>query len=134
MEYKIDDIKKILTKIENLKERRHIEKVKEIIFKENPNVSTTQKSSGVLLFFHNLSQSTYKKLDIFFNKLELDKINRITNTLSDSNDRTISELSDKVEHEIKLSNAEKKLIKKKQYHQQIENNTDDVYISDDDIF
>ena len=64
-EYKIDDIKKLLSKIENVKEKKHLEKIKSIIFKENPNMSTTKKSSGTLLFFHNLSQITYKKLDIF---------------------------------------------------------------------
>jgi hypothetical protein len=45
-EYKIDDIKKILSKIENLKEKSHYEKVREIIYKENPNIDTTKKSSG----------------------------------------------------------------------------------------
>jgi len=140
-EYKIDDIKKILSKIENIKERKHYEKVKEIIFKENPNLETTNKSSGTLLFFHNLTQNTYKKLDSFFTKLENDKINSITNTISESYDKTLSDINtnlsdtDKINTpKIKLSNAEKKIIKKKEYHQQIAQPTDDVYVSDDDIF
>jgi hypothetical protein len=133
-EYTIEEIKKILTKIEKLKEKKHIEKVKEIIFKENPNLSTTKKSSGVLLFFHNLSQSTYKKLDIFFNKLEKEKMNILSATLSENYEKTLSEISDLCEPKVKLSNAEKKIIKKKNYHKQIEEKSDDIYVSDDDVF
>ncbi len=132
-EYRIEDIKKLLTQIENLKERKHIEKVKKIIFDENPNISTTKKSSGVLLFFHNLTQETYKKLDLFFNKIQNDKMIIITSTLSESCDRTLSEL-DTNEPKIKLSNSEKKIIKKKAYHKEIEQKTDDIYVSDDDMF
>lgn len=145
-QYNIDDIKKILLKIEGLKERKHIEKVKKIIFEENPDLSTTKKSSGVLLFFHNLTQDTYKKLEIFFNKLDNDKINKITSTLSESYDKNLSDIEPTTEPtteptseptsepKIKLSNAEKKLIKKKQYHKEIEQTTNDIYISDDDAF
>ena len=56
-EYTIEDIKVILKKIENVKERKHVEKIKEIIYKENENLSVTKKSDGILLFFHNLNQS-----------------------------------------------------------------------------
>jgi hypothetical protein len=133
-EYKIDDIKKLLSKIENLKERKHIEKIREIIFKENPDLSITKKSSGTLLFFHNLSQSTYKRIDNFFNKIENDKINTLTTSLSESYDKTLSDMNIDTEPKIKLSNAEKKIIKKKEYHKQISQDNDDVYISDDDIF
>lgn len=138
-QYNIEDIKNILSKIESLKERKHIEKVKKIIFDENPDLSTTKKSSGVLLFFHNLTQETYKKLEMFFNKLENNKINKITSTLSESydknlSDKNLSDIEPKSEPQIKLSNAEKKLIKKKQYHKEIEQKTNDIYISDDDAF
>jgi len=137
-QYNIEDIKIILSKIEDLKERKYIEKVKKIIFDENPNLLTTKKSSGILLFFHNLTQETYKKLEIFFNKLENDKIDKITSTLSESYDKNLSDIepiSEPIsEPIIKLSNAEKKIIKKKQYHKQIEQKTNDVYISDDSFF
>lgn len=133
-QYNIEDIKKILLKIEGLKERKYIEKVKKIIFDENPDISTTKKSSGVLLFFHNLTQETYKKLESFFNKLENEKINKITSTLSESYDKTLSDIDTTSNSKIKLSNAEKKLIKKKEYHKEIEQKTDDIYISDDDAF
>ena len=34
----------------------------------------TQNSSGVLLFFHNLSHGTYTKLDGYLKKLDIDNI------------------------------------------------------------
>lgn len=133
IEYDIDHKKKILKKIENLRERKYIEKIRKIIFEENPEISTTKKSSGELLFFHNLTENTYKKLDIFFNKLESNKLKKIKNTLSESYEKNLSDINNN-EPYIKLSNAEKKIIKKKEYQKQISQNKDDIYISDDDIF
>ena len=140
-EYKIDDIKKLLLKIEQVTEKKLIEKIKNIIFKENPELTITKKSSGTLLFFHNLSQNTYKKLDAYFLKLEKEKIESITATISDGLDDTSDVKSDKKtdeepKHIVKLSNSEKKIMKRKEYYNQInsDNKTDDVYVSDDDIF
>jgi hypothetical protein len=140
-EYKIDDIKKLLSKIEQVKEKKHIEKIKNIIFKENPELITTKKSSGTLLFFHNLTQNTYKKIDLYFLKLEKEKIESITATISDTYDAISDTKSDKKtddepKHIVKLSNSEKKIMKRKEYYNQInsDNKTDDVYVSDDDIF
>ena len=137
IEYKIDDIKKLLKKIENVtNDRIHVEKIKEIILKENPNLSITKKSSGILLFFHNLSQNTYKRLDLYFQKLEDNKILNISSILSDNNPSSTN--SDEVvlnsddvfgSPKIKLSNNEKKILKKKQYHKDINNdNNTDIYI------
>lgn len=118
IEYDIDHKKKILKKIENLRERKYIEKIRKIIFEENPEISTTKKSSGELLFFHNLTENTYKKLDIFFNKLESNKLKKIKNTLSESYEKNLSDINNN-EPYIKLSNAEKKIIKKKEYYDKI---------------
>ena len=138
-EYTIDDIKKLLSKIEGLKEKKHIDKIKKIIFKENQDISTTKKSTGTLLFFHNLSQSTYKKIDIFFNKLEQKQIESITTSLSESYDRTLSDIKlvdDDEKHVVKLSNSERKIMKRKEYYNQInsDNNQDKETYTDDDIF
>jgi hypothetical protein len=132
--YNIDSIKKILSKIENLKDRKHIEKIKKIIFTENPDISITKKSSGILLFFHNLTQETYFKLDLFFDKLESEQIKKITSSVSETYDKNLSDYELSNEPIIKLSNAEKKLINKKKYHDEIEQKTDDIYISDNESF
>ncbi len=138
-EYKIDDIKKILKRIETVKERQYIEKIKDIIITENPDISFTKKSSGILLFFHNLSQNTYKRLDLFFEKLESEKLNTISATFSESNNLSNSDDSNNSNvydsPHVKLSNSEKKILKKKEYHKQINNtNKDDIYVSDDEVY
>lgn len=139
VDYTIDDIKKLLSKIEGLKEKKHIEKIKKIIFKENQDISATKKSTGTLLFFHNLSQSTYKKIDNFFNKLEQKQIESITTSLSESYDRTLSDIKlvdDDEKHVVKLSNSERKIMKRKEYYNQInsDNNQNKETYTDDDIF
>jgi hypothetical protein len=137
-EYNIDDIKKLLSKIEAIKDKNHIKKIKHIIFKENPELNTIKKSSGTLLFFHNLSKTTYKKIDKFLNKIEQQKLESITTSLSESYDKTLSDIKliDTDEnHVVKLSNSERKIMKRKEYYNQI--NTDsnkESYDNNDDIF
>ena len=132
-EYSIEDKKKILRKIEGIKNKNHIEKIKSIIINENPELSVTKKSNGVLMFFHNLNQSTYRKLDLYFDKLDMERINTISATFSDNNiSNSESDLYDSPK--IKLSNAERKILKKKEYQTQIEQkNNNDIYVSDDDM-
>ncbi len=136
-DYTIEDIKVILKKIENVKERKHIEKIKEIIYKENSNLSVTKKSDGILLFFHNLNQSTYKRLDRFFDKIDNDKILKATSyseslNISNSDNNTETNTEQCESPQIKLSNTEKKILKKKEYHKQIySDNKDDVYVNDE---
>lgn len=131
-EYSIDDIKRLLIRIENTKEKNYRKKIKDIIFRENPNLSTTKKSSGVLFFFHNLSQPTYKKLDQFFNKLDMEKIEQLSSSINDNEiteDIDRSEKSANFEEYMKLTNVEKRIIKKIEYYNQIsDNNTSDIYI------
>lgn len=137
-EFKIDDIKKLLSKIESLKDKNHIKKIKHIIFKENPDLNTIKKSTGTLLFFHNLSQSTYKKIDKFFNKLEKEQLESITNSLSESYDKSLSDIKlvDTDENNlVKLSNSEKKIMKRKDYYNQINSDsTPEKFDNNDDIF
>lgn len=133
-EYSIEDKKKILRKIEGIKNQNHIEKIKNIIMNENPELSVTKKSNGILMFFHNLNKSTYKKLDLFFEKLDIEKINTISATYSDNNNISNSESELYDSPKIKLSNSEKKILKKKEYQTQIEQkNNNDIYVSDDDV-
>jgi hypothetical protein len=135
-EYSIDDIKRILAKIENTKDKSHRKKIKDIIFKENPDLSTTKKSSGVLFFFHNLTQSTYKKLDQYFKKIELEKLEQLSASINNTDDinNNETERSEKsnMEEYMKLTNVEKRIIKKIEYYNQIsENNDSDIYVSSD---
>jgi len=140
--YTFDSKKKLKEKIEKITEKKQLHRIKDIIFKCNPDINVSQNSSGMLLFFHNLSDDTYIKIDNYISKLDKDKIREITASLTDEevkikiNDNYLYKNSN---NNIRLSSVEKNLIKKKNYYEKLnqENNIDldIVYTNkDDDIF
>lgn len=136
--YSFESKKKLKERIEKLTERENIEKIKQLIFKNNPNLSYTQNSSGILLFFHNLTDDTYNKIDLFLRRIDNQKVKQITSTYTEEDDTitATAEFSDSYTNNIRLSSLEKNIIKKKDYYEKLkeENNvdTDIIYKSDDD--
>jgi hypothetical protein len=134
--YTFEFKKKLKERIEKINSKEHVEKIKQIIFKNNPNISYTQNSSGVLLFFHNLSDITYQKIDMYLKKIEFEKIKQITTTNISDEDIVAPNVSENFNNNIRLSSLEKNIIKKKDYYEKLkeENNvdTDIIYKSDDD--
>jgi len=133
--------KKLKERIEKITEKKELEKIRDIIFKCNPDINVSQNSSGMLLFFHNLNDLTYTKLTQFLNKLETSKIKSITqsSTEDDFDNEYINKLvKDSMTNNLKLNSLEKNLIKKKDYYDKldIENdvNKNVVYRQDSDIF
>jgi len=135
--------KKIKDRIEKSTSKENIEKIKHIIFENNPNLEFTQNSSGVLLFFHKLSQETYEKIDNLLKKYEHEKIKKIK-LLSDENSpkmqitaEQVSNIKDSTQS-IRLSSLEKNIIKKKDYYEKLkeenECDSDIIYRSEDDPF
>ena len=133
--YTFEFKKKLKERIEKINSKDHVEKIKQIIFKNNPNISYTQNSSGVLLFFHNLTEITYQKIDGYIKKIEFEKIKQITTTNISEEDIIHHNVSENFNN-IRLSSLEKNIIKKKDYYEKLkeENNidTDIIYKSDDD--
>ena len=136
--YTFEFKRKLKERIEKINSKEHVEKIKQIIFKNNLNMSYTQNSSGVLLFFHNLTDITYQKIDMYLKKIEFEKIKQLTTTnISDEDviDMIAPNLSENYNN-IRLSSLEKNIIKKKDYYEKLkeENNvdTDIIYKSDDD--
>jgi len=135
-QYTFEMKKKIKEKIEKIGEKKHLEKIKDIIFKFNPDINVSQNSSGMLLFFHNLTDETYNKIENYIVKLDKDKIKEFTDSYN--NDDVKIKISDK-NNNVRLSSIEKNLIKKKDYYDKLdeENNVDSdiIYTTcDDDIF
>jgi len=137
--FTLDDKKKLKEKIEKNNSREIIEKIKNIILKNNPQLSYTQNSSGVLLFFHNLTNETYEKIELILKKYDAEKIKSIE-ILSDEKSNitfdTITNLKEPQQNNNRLSSLEKNIIKKKDYYEKLkeENNCDldVIYRSDDD--
>ena len=124
--YSTEFKKKLKDKLENIFENNKIDIIKDIIFKHNPDLSYTQNSSGLLLFFHNLNPVTYEKLEHFIIKLEHSKIKKITSTMTDD-DLSISESISTTKlnfnhnkNNVRLNSLEKNLIKKKDYFEKLE--------------
>jgi hypothetical protein len=136
--YTFEMKKKIKEKIEKISEKKHLEKIRDIIFKFNPDINVSQNSSGMLLFFHNLTDETYNKIENYIGKMDKDKIKEITDSYN--NDDIKIKINDKnINNNIRLSSVEKNLIKKKDYYEKLdkENNIDSdvIYTNiDDDIF
>jgi hypothetical protein len=137
--FTLDDKKKLKEKIEKLNTRELIEKIKNVILKNNPQLSYTQNSSGVLLFFHNLTNETYEKIELLLKKYEVDKIKSIE-ILSDEKSvltlEQVSNLKEPQQNNNRLSSLEKNIIKKKDYYEKLKEendcNVDIIYKSDDD--
>lgn len=134
--YSIDDKRRLAEKIENTKNKELIEKIKKIIFKENPDINITKNSSGLLIYFHNLTEKTYSKILKLFDDIENNKIKELKKTITDTNDMLMSEvgeLNQFTETIYKLSNKEKNILKRKQYEKDIGEEEDpDIYLSEDD--
>jgi len=137
--FTLDDKKKLKAKIEKNNSREMIEKIKNIILKNNPQLSYTQNSSGVLLFFHNLTNETYEKIDLLLKKHDAEKIKSIEILSDEKSSITldkISNLKEPPQNNNRLSSLEKNIIKKKDYYEKLkeENNcdVDVIYRSDDD--
>lgn len=141
--FTLDDKKKLKGKIEKINSRDMIEKIKNIILKNNPQLSYTQNSSGVLLFFHNLTNETYEKIELLLKKNDAEKIKSIEILSDEKSSITldkISNLKEPLQNNNRFSSLEKNIIKKKDYYEKLkeENNCDldVIYKSDDepDIF
>jgi len=92
--YSFEWKKNLASKITSIKNKNSIKIIKNIIFNENPNLKYNKNSSGYLLYFENLSDATYQKLDIYvnnFNKIGLTlngKLNKDSDSDEDSEDDT----------------------------------------------
>ena len=134
--YTFEYKKKLKDRIEKITEKKILEKIRDIIFKQNPDINVSQNSSGMLLFFHNLTDNTYNKLELFLNKLDNDKLKVITASYTDTQEDIKIKINDKNSN-IRLSSIEKNLIKKKDYYDKLqeENNcdSDDIFLDKDSL-
>ena len=119
--------KKLAQRIMNIKDKIQLLKIKAIIFEENPSLSVVKNSTGILLYFQNLENITYIKLENFLNnrtlKMCIKKINNINtienNIFSDINVSSSENLLNLTSNDTdyKYSNKEKNIIRRKQYEE-----------------
>lgn len=123
-----EDKKNLLNRINNIKNKTHLSQIKNIIFEFNKDLNYTKTSSGICLFFHNLHNDTYIKIDKFINSIEPVKV-EITKNVTKSNITT----NTNTESRFKLSNAEINILKKKEYMDEINQNvlSEEMYLSEE---
>ena len=124
--------KKLANKIKKIKKKEDIAKILNIILADNP--SYMENSNGLFMFFHQLNDSTYEKIDA-----ELKSINKKRKLFSESsiNSDTFSEKKEYTPYakdefpsqqgispKLKFSNREKSLIKRRRYDKNINQDVD----------
>ena len=65
-EYPFDKKQKLADKINSIRDKPTLRKIRTIIFSENPTVSARKDSNGYLMYFQNYTEDTYKKIEKFF--------------------------------------------------------------------
>ena len=128
-ESKYDYSKKLqlVRKINKIKKKDYLLNIFKIILKDNKDFS--ENNNGVFIFFHNLTDETYEKLEIYVNYIFKLHQKNTTSEFSDSikNSDIISSLpldtfgDNKKEILIasNLSNKEKSLLRRKKYEEYI---------------
>lgn len=124
--YSVDKKKIMAKKISQMRNKKHLKDIKKIIFKENPKMKTDKSSRGQHMFFQNCTYDTYVKLDDYMKKIELERIEEQTRSITEASDNLLfsSEMDEsktidyaKARTRLRYSNHEKKLIRRKKYEQ-----------------
>jgi hypothetical protein len=128
-ESKYDYSKKLqlVKKINKIKKKDYLLNIFKIILKDNKDFS--ENNNGVFIFFHNLSDETYEKLEMYVNYIFKLHQKYSNSELSDSikNSDIISTITSGIVGDNKkeihitgnLSNKEKSLLRRKKYEEYI---------------
>ena len=128
-ESKYDYSKKLqlVRKINKIKKKDYLINIFKIILKDNKDFS--ENNNGVFIFFHNLADETYEKLELYVNYIFKLHQKNTNSELSDSirNSDIISTITSGINSDNKkeihinsnLSNKEKSLLRRKKYEEYI---------------
>ena len=134
--YSYEEKKKLSTKIEKIKKKKYLIKIFNIIMELEKDKKFIENDNGIFMFFHNYNDETYEKINKYLlkierkNKLKEKKLSSEDSTsISDGKylpyDNQIINLENN-KNNIKLSNKEKNLIKRKVFNNKLQssiNNT-----------
>lgn len=129
-EYSIEKKRRLAGKISDMRDKSNLKMIKKIIFNENPEMIVNKNSSGMLMFFENCSYNTYIKLEKFLKKVELEKLEKHTQSITETSDNVLLSPEDpnmdyaKARTRLRYSNKEKRLIKRQTYEKIISEKLD----------
>lgn len=122
-EYTFKQKKKLMSKIEKIKKEKYLIAIMNII-KDDPKCKDgTECDDGVFLYFHNLEDETYNKIDEYIKDLKKHKKLVQTSESDVISDYTPYSYQDGMElnAKLRLNNQEKSILKRKQYETEISN-------------
>jgi hypothetical protein len=113
-------------KIEKIKKKEFLVDIFKILTAETKDYS--ENNNGIFIFFHELSDETYEKVESYVNniyKIHKNTTNLSTNVFNSEISEIINDYSDKNLLDNKnLTNKEKIILKRKMYEEYISNNQD----------
>lgn len=144
--YTIEQKKRLVTRINNVKKQNDLKKIRDIILKCEPTLEYTKNNNGIFFTqFHLLSDCTYDEIEKFLNKMDKQKIKEITSELTgsetlDSSDQQQSAEDFKSEKKnmtkkLRLTNTENHILNRARYEKEIKRNEREVLnLSDEEFY
>lgn len=142
--YNFERKKKLANRINGIRDKPLLRAIRDIIYKENPGIIAKKSSGGYLMYFQNYTPITYLKIDNAINKYEMRKreksydsnssakFSNKSNTVTESSDKpniTSSEEPNdynRMYTRLRYSNRERRLIKRQQYEDIINEQIDEI--------
>lgn len=130
--------KKLAKRIESVRTKKDIQRIKKIIFKNNPEIDTLKEQSNIFMHFHNLTDQTYEELDDHLNNRKLRECEKKINSIENIDHTLSSESSCRKNNErndYKYSNKEKNIIRRREYEKKLKehNGTEELTYSYDEF-
>ncbi len=124
--FTMDKKRKMASKISDIRNKSDLKMIKCIIFEENPDISVNKESGGMLMFFQNMTQKTYERLDKLLTEIDN---NALTKTTTGVDTHQSDKLSDNYNNSsyltshtrFRYTNKERSIMRKKEYDTMITN-------------
>lgn len=122
--------KRLMGKIQKLKNNSDMIDIKNIIFLHNENPPHMKNSNGMFFVFDNLTDITYVELAKYLNKKEHKQIKQMEKEIKQTSELLSEELDDVskknnnkyIPKNLKFTNTETHLLNRRKYEQELQNN------------
>lgn len=134
--YSLEQKKRLVGRINNIKKKDDLKKIKDIILTSEQSVDYTKNNNGFLFQFNSFKDETYINIEKYLNKLDNKKIKQqltdstINNSKSDdltkssenSSEVTEMETGKPVAKKLRLTNTENHILNRAKYEKEIKKN------------
>jgi hypothetical protein len=140
-EFTFEQKKKLKDQIEKVRNKKDSFEILKIIQDNNESCKTRESNKKTLLFFHNFTNKTYHKLDDYITALKKkrkansNKDSNLSDTMSDYKPYSADDFPSQngFSPNLRFSNREKNIIKRKIYDSEINDDSDDIVYTKFDV-